>query len=50
VKFSQDSAQPTATTAKAAPKKSSTLTCIKGKTSKKITGVNPKCPAGFKKK
>jgi hypothetical protein len=50
VKFSQDSAQPTATIAKAAPKKSSTLTCIKGKTSKKITGVNPKCPAGYKKK
>lgn len=50
VKFSQDSAQPTSTTAKAAPKKSSSITCIKGKTSKKITGVNPKCPAGFKKK
>jgi len=50
VKFSQDSAQPTATTAKIAPKKSSTITCIKGKTSKKITGVNPKCPAGYKKK
>ena len=50
VKFTQDSAQPTATTPKAAPKKSSTLTCIKGKTSKKITGVNPKCPAGYKKK
>jgi hypothetical protein len=50
VKFSQDSAQPTATTAKVVPKKSSTVTCIKGKTSKKITGVNPKCPAGYKKK
>jgi hypothetical protein len=50
VKFSQDSAQPTATTAKVVPKKSSTVTCIKGKSSKKITGVNPKCPAGYKKK
>jgi len=50
VKFSQDSAQPTASPAKAAPKKSSTITCMKGKTSKKITGVNPKCPAGYKKK
>lgn len=30
--------------------KSSTITCIKGKSSKKITAVNPKCPAGFKKK
>jgi hypothetical protein len=50
VKFSQDSAQPTASPAKAASKKSSTITCLKGKTSKKITGVNPKCPAGYKKK
>jgi hypothetical protein len=28
----------------------STITCIKGKTSKLITAVNPKCPSGFKKK
>ena len=27
-----------------------TITCIKGKTSKKLTGLNPKCPAGYKKK
>jgi hypothetical protein len=27
-----------------------TITCIKGKTSKKVTAVNPKCPAGYKKK
>jgi hypothetical protein len=27
-----------------------TITCIKGKISKKITGVNPKCPSGFRKK
>lgn len=27
-----------------------TITCIKGKTSKKVTGVNPKCPAGYTKK
>jgi hypothetical protein len=27
-----------------------TITCIKGKTSKKVTGVKPKCPAGYKKK
>jgi hypothetical protein len=26
------------------------ITCIKGKTAKKVTGVNPKCPAGYKKK
>lgn len=27
-----------------------TITCIKGKTSKKVTAVKPVCPAGFKKK
>jgi hypothetical protein len=27
-----------------------TITCIKGKTSKKVTGSKPVCPAGFKKK
>ena len=30
--------------------KVSTITCIKGKTLKKITAVNPKCPSGYKKK
>ena len=27
-----------------------TISCIKGKIAKKVVGVNPKCPAGFKKK
>lgn len=27
-----------------------TITCVKGKISKKIGAVNPKCPAGFKRK
>ena len=27
-----------------------TITCIKGKTSKKVTAVKPKCPTGYKKK
>ena len=27
-----------------------TISCVKGKTVKKITGVSPKCPIGFKKK
>jgi hypothetical protein len=27
-----------------------TITCTKGKTIKKVTAVNPKCPAGYKKK
>jgi hypothetical protein len=26
------------------------ITCIKGKTAKKVTGVSPTCPAGFKQK
>jgi hypothetical protein len=39
---------PTAST-KPAPKKS-TISCVKGKLTKKVTGVNPECPAGFKKK
>jgi len=32
------------------PAKKITITCIKGKTSKKVTAVNPKCPSGYKKK
>ena len=32
-----------------APKKR-TVTCIKGKSIKKVTALSPKCPAGFKKK
>jgi len=27
-----------------------TITCVKGKTTKKVTGTNPKCPAGYKLK
>lgn len=27
-----------------------TITCIKGKTTKKLTGINPKCPASYKLK
>ena len=30
--------------------KRKSINCIKGKISKKVTGTNPKCPAGFKKK
>ena len=35
--------------AKAAAKKT-TITCVKGKLTKKVTAVGPKCPAGYKKK
>jgi len=31
-------------------KKTLTISCIKGKTVKKVSGTNPKCPAGYKKK
>lgn len=27
-----------------------TINCVKGKTIKKVTGIDPKCPSGFKKK
>ena len=30
--------------------KATTITCIKGKTTKKVTAVKPKCPTGYKKK
>ncbi|MFM8843816.1 MAG: hypothetical protein ACKOFJ_06310, partial [Actinomycetota bacterium] len=30
--------------------KKTTITCTKGKLVKKVTAVNPKCPAGYKKK
>jgi hypothetical protein len=31
-------------------KKKTTITCVKGNVSKKVTAVSPKCPAGYKKK
>jgi hypothetical protein len=36
-------------TSKPAQKKT-TITCVKGKTMKKVSAVTPKCPSGFKKK
>ena len=52
VKAEKPAPQPTpSATASAKPVvKSTTVTCIKGKSSKKVTAVNPKCPAGWKKK
>ena len=37
-------------TAKPVVAKKTTITCVKGKVTKKVTAVNPKCPAGYKKK
>ena len=34
----------------AAAVKKITITCVKGKLTKKVTAVNPKCPSGYKKK
>ena len=36
--------------AKAAAKKKTTITCVKGKLTKKVTAVKPVCPKGYKKK
>ena len=59
VKLSQDAPSP-APSASATPLQSpsiaavtvkkTSITCVKGKTSKKVTAVNPKCPTGYKKK
>jgi hypothetical protein len=35
---------------KAALTKKITITCVKGKVMKKVTGIKPKCPAGYRKK
>lgn len=50
VSLTQAVATPTPAPAMALPKKNLTITCIKAKTMKKVTGVNPKCPVGYKKK
>ena len=59
VKLSQDAPAPTPS-ASATPTpspsmtpvaiKKTSITCVKGKTSKKVTAVNPKCPTGYKKR
>jgi len=55
VKLTQEAAKPEVVatptpTAKPAAAKKTTITCVKGKTSKKVTAVKPVCPSGFKKK
>jgi hypothetical protein len=39
-----------ATTAAKAAANRTTITCVKGKLTKKVTAVKPKCPSGYKKK
>ena len=53
VKLTQEAEKPIATpspSASASVAKKTTITCVKGKTSKKVTAVKPVCPAGYKKK
>lgn len=52
VKLSQSTPTPVAVaTANPIPNKSKkTITCLKGKLTKVVSGVNPKCPIGYKKK
>jgi hypothetical protein len=54
VKLTQEMAAPVVnppsnTSASSALKKSFTITCAKGKVSKKITSLRPKCPSGYKR-
>ena len=48
ISIKQSSAEVSITTGTTAKK--ATITCVKGKTTKKVTGVSPKCPSGYKKK
>ena len=52
-KLSQEAPAPTPsaeeTKAPQAAKSKTSITCIKGKTKKRVTAVNPKCPSGYKK-
>lgn len=50
VSLTEESKTPTFLAPATAVKKRITITCIKGKLTKKITGVNAKCPKGYKKK
>jgi hypothetical protein len=53
VDIQEPKAAPTPLASKTEPSasaKQQTITCIKGKTQKKVTSVNPKCPPGYKKK
>jgi hypothetical protein len=51
VKLTQEAEKPVATpVGKPVAAKKTTITCVKGKTSKKVTAVKPVCPTGYKKK
>ena len=48
VKLTQEKVIPKASVT--VPARKISITCVKGKTSKKVTAVNPTCPKGYKKK
>jgi hypothetical protein len=48
VKLAQEKVIPKASVT--VPARKISITCVKGKTSKKVTAVNPTCPKGYKKK
>jgi hypothetical protein len=48
--FSSPTLRVKLTQEKAAAKKKLTISCLKGKVTKKVTGTAPKCPSGYKKK
>jgi hypothetical protein len=55
VKISQEAEKPIVVVtptpnAKPSAAKKTTITCVKGKTTKKVSAVKPVCPSGFKKK
>jgi hypothetical protein len=51
VKLTQEPVASVAAAPTATPTaKVSTITCVKGKTTRKVTAISPKCPSGFKKK
>ena len=50
VKLVQAEKDAKAAAAKTVATKKTTITCVKGKLTKKVTAVKPKCPAGYKKK
>lgn len=50
VKLTQAAPTPVATPSATPVAKNTTITCIKGKLTKKVSGTAPKCPSGYKKK
>lgn len=50
VKLTQEVAEVVPVAVAPIAKKNVTISCVKGKTIKKVSAIKPKCPAGFKKK